>query len=685
MKVEFRYSSCVCVCELLLREERAVEKPGRSTSTQGHGKKRENLQVASSAVGNQEHLTINMSHLGPIDIKTIRGSFTQHGASGTNNDSVPQVDAKASNSLEHSSDKNTKTQNHAVLRIYGEGRQTTTAGGGRVGLRPSSAKSTIATPSSLLSRKSAKSLGARQRHNRPGSAKPAKSNMRNVPESKTSKIRHARPRKTDFVLRHVPKHYSHWSASHVRNILRAKIECRSKRRENRNSNALLLLGGSAKDAGITAHQLRRRCLRMSIPMSRKQAEELFRSIEGGTGATTMSLHRFLLGLFPEDYDSSRISDLRRSQTLMGISEIERTSKIGKDWQKKTQINKVTLRWPPDAMLKKLQQEIVKRGGGLAQALKRYSVIRKDEKTLSTTTIGKEEMREVITRIFRIPASDKECDIFFSCLSNNPNGRISFSAFFRKLDGGALVKGRIVPGNLGLTPSDIIGGAKTRALKELVKDDVSEVGSVDSYISLASTRVPSVKQGFGGGNNFHSEIDEMHASSYEASLSSDREHTLPSAISSRSITSARSLKTARSLNSLSSDRSTESLRSLAHSVSAAVKRRRARKKHRQNANGLSSVKKRPSSAAPSRVSRESARRSRPSSAAPSSRLSSRGSYESMAQNKAYFTLGTSGTLGGARAEKILSMAIASAAHFRRLRTLARSNSAAGVHSNRGIVS
>ena len=60
------------------------------------------------------------------------------------------------------------------------------------------------------------------------------------------------------------------------------------------------------------------------------------------------------------------------------------------------------------MLKKLQQQIVKRGGGLAEALKRYSVIRKDEKSATSgTTLGKLEMREVISRIFRIPASEEE--------------------------------------------------------------------------------------------------------------------------------------------------------------------------------------------------------------------------------------------------------------------------------------
>eukprot|EP00946_MAST-07B_sp_MAST-7B-sp1_P002836 g2836.t1 len=195
----------------------------------------------------------------------------------------------------------------------------------------------------------------------------------------------------------------------------------------------------------------------------------------------MSLHRFLLGLFPDDYDAKRIANLNLNQTLTGMSEIERKLKLGISGHAQKKINRPTLSWPPALMLKKLQQQIVKRGGGLAEALKRYSVIRTDEKSATRgTTLGREEMRQVIARIFRIPASDKECDNFFKCLAGSVDARITFAHLFRKLDGGVVVDGRIVPGNLGPTVSEIIGGAKIRRVGDKISDTVSEAASEESW-------------------------------------------------------------------------------------------------------------------------------------------------------------------------------------------------------------
>ena len=302
--------------------------------------------------------------------------------------------------------------------------------------RPASNRSSRRPASAAASPSSAADRAKRgRRRRRPSSALRKQQSTNATAAQRTRHRQDKRPK--DFILRRAPKHYNHWTPDHVRNILRAKIECSSKRRENRNKRALQLLGGSVKNVGITARQLRRRCLRQGIPLSRVQSEVLFRSIEGGTGATSMSLHRFLLGLFPDDYDAKRIANLNLNQTLTGMSEIERKLKLGISGHAQKKINRPTLSWPPALMLKKLQQQIVKRGGGLAEALKRYSVIRTDEKSATRgTTLGREEMRQVIARIFRIPASDKECDNFFKCLAGSVDARITFAHLFRKLDGGS---------------------------------------------------------------------------------------------------------------------------------------------------------------------------------------------------------------------------------------------------------
>ena len=272
----------------------------------------------------------------------------------------------------------------------------------------------------------------------------------------------------------------------------------------------------------------------------------------------------------------------------------------------------------------------------------------------------------------------------------------------------------MPGNLGPTVSDIIGGAEIRDNNSRGNgngDAVSEAGSEESWVSLASTRVPSIKAGFAGGGgggdgggygggggaaavDTAREEEEDWASSYAASLRP-------------------SLRSARSMGS---DRSRASLRSLALSISAAAKKRKAARQRRRPQSKGGERGARPSSAAPSLARSSSSqsrsirrgskdgtavpRKKRPGSAAPSRAGSSRnrgagdgdgseshkhrpssatpsrlGMRDSRMSDHAYFTLGTVGTAGGAQAENVISMAIASAAHFRRLRTLAKSHSAA----------
>ena len=162
-------------------------------------------------------------------------------------------------------------------------------------------------------------------------------------------------RSGDFILRSAPKHFNHWTNEHLKQILREKIEGRSKRRCNRNSNALKFLGGAAKN-GINARQLRRRCLRMALPLTKKQSEDLFASIATAkplthsSSSNAISLHQFLLGLFPDDYETHLTHDFSKQQTLMGLSEIDRAGKNGKEWNVKKVYPINTMRWAPSSIL-----------------------------------------------------------------------------------------------------------------------------------------------------------------------------------------------------------------------------------------------------------------------------------------------------------------------------------------------
>ena len=297
----------------------------------------------------------------------------------------------------------------------------------------------------------------------------------------TSVLRHSR--RKDFILRSAPKHFNYWTSDHLKDILRTKIEGRSKRRCNRNRNALKFLGGSAKN-GINAQQLRRRCLRMALPLTRPQSNQLFREISDGSDAS-ISVHQFLLGLFPNDYEASLTNNLNKQQTLMGLSEIDRAGKLGVDWNKKKAIHVSTMRWSPQGILQKLQQAFVKRGGGVATALKRYQTMRRDDPAKNSSThLGKLEMRMVINTIFRIPASCVECDRFFEVMSNG-KPTIQFAKMFRSLEGGVITReNRFAQANRGPTVSDIIGNYGSNKGNDTFDDTAS-------WVSLASTRAPSL--------------------------------------------------------------------------------------------------------------------------------------------------------------------------------------------------
>ena len=388
-------------------------------------------------------------------------------------------------------------------------------------------------------------------------SRPRSSNKKPPPKSREMSINkpkhHPKPRK-DFILRAAPLHYNHWTSDHLKDILRTKIEGRSKRRCNRNQNALKFLGGTSKN-GINARQLRRRCLRMALPLTRIQSDQLFRDISGGSDAS-MSVHQFLLGLFPHDYEASLTNDLHKQQTLMGLSEIDRAGLLNIDWNKKKAINPGTLRWTPEGILLKLQQAFVKRGGGVQQALKRYQTMRKDDPAKSerkTTHLGKNEMRMVINTIFRIPANQIECDRFFDIMANGRK-TIPFVPMFRKLTIGLVMRdNKFVEANRGHSVSDKIGKfdppGGEGGLKVNNNKDIDNFDDTASWVSLASTRAPSVKalnrptpRPSSVGSN-QSRLDRLLAQpftgrSLSSALTTVRSSALPSARSNSSSRSGR---------------------------------------------------------------------------------------------------------------------------------------------------
>ena len=524
----------------------------------------------------------------------------------------------------------------------------------------------------------------------------------------------------DFIVRSAPKHYNHWTVDNLKDILRTKIESKSKRRCNRNTNALKFLGGSATD-GISAHKLRRRALRMSLPLTREQATELFRSISGGSDAP-MSVHTFLLGLFPADYEASLTSNLYKQQTLMGLSEIDRCNAIGIDWNKKKVIEVSTLRWPPSAILKKLQQSFIKRGGGVAAAFKRYQVIRaNDPGRHKPTCLGKLEMREVVQTIYRIPAKNSECDLFFECMANGkPN--IQFVKMFRGLEDGVITEDLcFAKANKGATVSDKIGNyglnKKGKNQKKNKKNKKKDGGRGEeeeeemfddtaSWISLASTRAPSVhKLGPLGSMPRPSTAGTRRSAAHNI----DRPLTAGSMRSSRSGRSLRSIMTLAKSSALPSARSQTSqvsqvsrtsqmsqmsqasktsessekkkrrsakktarkkdisppLQSATSSVASESERRRSSERSIERSGGRSARSK-----SSSRGNGGGSVRPRPQSATSSlarSRSSSRGNGGGSVRPRPQ-----SATLARSRsATGVMSMAIASAAHYRRLRNLALS--------------
>ena len=289
------------------------------------------------------------------------------------------------------------------------------------------------------------------------------------------------------------------------------------------------LGGAAKN-GINARQLRRRCLRMALPLTRLQSEELFLSIANKNNRTntnknlhdSISVHRFLLGLFPHDYEASLTDDLSKQQTLMGLSEIDRANQNGVDWNLKKKYDIKTMRFPPAYILTKLQSAIVKRGGTVADALKKYQIAREEapgRMSKTNSAMNRKGMRELIQKIYRIPASDDECDLFLQVMCRQHNGggggAVSFVQMFRSLEGGTInSKNRFVTAAKGISVSDRIGhydgGKKSKSNsnsnhknhhnsknnKNNKHGDASREEEFDdtaSWVSLASTRAPSLKR------------------------------------------------------------------------------------------------------------------------------------------------------------------------------------------------
>jgi hypothetical protein len=120
------------------------------------------------------------------------------------------------------------------------------------------------------------------------------------------------------------------------------------------------------------------------------------------------------------------------------------------------------------------------------------------------------MRELIQTIFRIPASNKECDSFFHVISNNKK-HMNFCEMFRALEGGIINNKNIfVQAKKCASVSDQIGhfNDKDNTTKPVKKNIETSFDDTASWVSLASTRAPSIQHFF---NNTPRSTTNSHAS------------------------------------------------------------------------------------------------------------------------------------------------------------------------------
>ncbi len=419
---------------------------------------------------------------------------------------------------------------------------------------------------------------------------------------------------------------------------------------------------------------------------------------------------------PNDYSQALTKvDLSRSQTLQGMGDLERRALLrGRSTpslRDTANAQKHRRKWPPNDIFRRLQQMLILRGGGLPVALKHYSC-QDGRGNNSGMTVSKEDMRIIIKKRFRIPATDAECDAFYRNMRPDASGNLSFPKLFQVLDVGigfgAKTKPPTVPGPADWT---VANPMEPDAVSSVASSVLETARTEDSWASLATSRAsasslgpqrmpetgrgatsrrrtprpqsakPSARQGRSSASSMgrrtpRPQSARSSASRRPGSAASRRskEHLAPRP---QSALSSHSRRTADAAASMASSRN-----ATRRPLSAAS--RRSHGSHRSAASALRGLR-RPQSAASSRGSlpqaevpgearKQSARSLSASSSAKSILHQTMRSWKKMQPNRSL-----------SRSHSIIAMAMSSAAHFRRLRALAATasrNSAKDIYDDHG---